>query len=72
MVQLMTRRAYGRQSKAASVGGLVAQFRLSLMACVASRWRLRFLCDRRRLADLRTQLLNLGQCCWSAFPGNLG
>jgi hypothetical protein len=29
--------------------------------------------DRRCLADLRTRLglWNLGQCCWSAFPGNL-
>src|ERR1700751_1953490 len=29
--------------------------------------------DRRRLLNLRTRLRlwNLGQCCWSAFPGNL-
>src|ERR1700751_878761 len=30
------------------MGGLSVQFRLSLLACVASRWRSRFLCDRRR------------------------
>ena len=72
-VRFVSRKARGAQSRRLKYIAIILtlRYRLSLLACAANHWRLRFLIDRRRRFIGRARLLNLGQVVLSRGPVNL-